>query len=185
MRYPTVLVFHLSSLVTWLDVTVFPCCLHAQVYFPGKSRNKVNVGETWQAPSSCNTHCWGNRAWKSRHFPNSSEDPHIDTQNYMESIQSLVFYTEIKIIFALMLSLYGVLWVLSCMHLKMIFLMQDTHPKMREIILCLYVVQTHSISPSDHPVCHSLCWKGGKWAVSQKPWTGKKFKETFYWGFGT
>lgn len=56
-----------------------------------------------------------------------------------------------------MLSLYGVR-VLSCMHLKMMFLLQDIHPKMREItLLCLYVVQIHNIAPSDHPVCHCLC----------------------------
>lgn len=76
------------------------------------------------------------------------------------------FNTDIKVIFALMLSLYGVLgviWVLSYMHLKMIFLMQDIHPEMREItLLCLYVVQTHNIAPSDHPVYHCLCWEGWK-----------------------
>lgn len=42
MRCPKVLVFCLFSLVPWLEVTMFPSCLHAHVSFLGKSRSQGN-----------------------------------------------------------------------------------------------------------------------------------------------
>lgn len=92
---------------------------------------------------------------------------------------------EIKVIFVALLDFYWVVPVLSCMHLKTVFHVHGIYPKTGKVThlsACLWLkftvllLQTiRSVSAYDE--------KGGKWAIREQQWTGKKFKETFNWGF--